>query len=167
MKKKEQLKQSCFNVKIIYQLCSFFLMLKINVLIKGLPNSQSPKILCHYKKKDLFRYDFSRKTLETLYNVNHSIWLQCLHRRLLVRFDDIGVVLRFRPLQDAIECITKKCKKFPKRVYLIQTTLKLSSCHIFNKKSSSSKSTSGKAIWCLYKTKTKLEINIRRPNVYL
>ena len=69
-------------------------MLKINVLIKDLPNSQSPKILCHYKKKDLFRYDFSRKTLETLYNVNHSIWLQGFHRTLLVRCDDIDIVLR-------------------------------------------------------------------------
>ena len=52
---------------------SLLVKLKINVLIKDLPNSQSPKILCHsqYKKKekkeDLFRYDFSHKTLETLY----------------------------------------------------------------------------------------------------
>jgi hypothetical protein len=49
---------------------SLLVILKINVLIKDLPNSQSPKILCHsqYKKKeDLFRYDFSHKTLETLY----------------------------------------------------------------------------------------------------
>ena len=48
-------------------------MLKINVLIKDLPNSespktQSPKILCHsLQKKDLFRHDFSHKTLEILY----------------------------------------------------------------------------------------------------
>ena len=48
-------------------------MLKINVLIKDLPNSQSPKIqspkiLCHsLQKKDLVRYDFSHETLETLY----------------------------------------------------------------------------------------------------
>ena len=55
---------------------SLLVILKMNVLIKDLPNSQSPKILCHsqYKKKkkkkkkeDLFRYDFSHKTLETLY----------------------------------------------------------------------------------------------------
>ena len=48
-------------------------MLKINELIKDLPNSESPKIqfpkiLCHsLQKKDVFRYDFSHKTLETLY----------------------------------------------------------------------------------------------------
>jgi len=46
----------------------FFLMLKITVLIKDLPNLQSPKTLCHsLQKKDLFRYDFSHQTLETLY----------------------------------------------------------------------------------------------------
>jgi hypothetical protein len=52
-----------------------FLMLKINVLIKDLPNLQSPKIqspkiMFHSLQiKDLFRYDFSHTNLETLYTM--------------------------------------------------------------------------------------------------
>jgi len=33
---------------------TLFLMLKINVLIKDLPNSQSPKILCHSLQKKTY-----------------------------------------------------------------------------------------------------------------
>ena len=79
-------------------------MLKINVLIKDLPNSQSPQIqspkfLCHSLQKKTYLATISLiKLWKHSIQVNHSIWLQCLHRRLLVRFDDIGVVLLFRPL---------------------------------------------------------------------